>query len=188
MSRVGLALDNLRGFVILMVLAFHSFMAYMASQPLSPSPFDASPYNWQAHPIIDSDRWWGFDLFGAFQFLHLMQLMFFLSGLFIWPSLHAQGGSQYSSVTVSCGSAAVRRGRIFADASGVFSSLPRKLGRPELVRVLVAVDCIAVLAERADLVPVVYTRAKRRGRRPLLARSAFGRTSRPALGLRRQPS
>ena len=41
MSRVSLALDNLRGFVVLMALAFHSFMAYMASQPLSPSPFDA---------------------------------------------------------------------------------------------------------------------------------------------------
>ena len=91
MSRVSLALDNLRGFVILMVLAFHSFTAYMASQPLSPAPFDAPPYDWQAHPIIDSDRWWGFDLFGAFQFLHLMQLMFFLSGLFVWPSLVRKG-------------------------------------------------------------------------------------------------
>jgi peptidoglycan/LPS O-acetylase OafA/YrhL len=95
MSRVSLALDNLRGFVILMVLAFHSFMAYMASQPLSPPPFDTSPYNWQAHPIIDSDRWWGFDLFGAFQFLHLMQLMFFLSGLFIWPSLLRKGKATF---------------------------------------------------------------------------------------------
>src|SRR5262245_10613947 len=95
MSRVSLALDNLRGFIILMVLAFHSFMAYMASLPLSPSPFDAPPYDWQAHPIIDNKRWLGFDLFGAFQFLHLMQLMFFLSGLFVWPSLVRKGTTPF---------------------------------------------------------------------------------------------
>jgi peptidoglycan/LPS O-acetylase OafA/YrhL len=67
----------------------------MASQPLSAPPFDAPPYDWQAHPIIDSDRWWGFDLFGAFQFLHLMQLMFFLSGLFVWPSLVRKGKATF---------------------------------------------------------------------------------------------
>jgi len=91
MSRASLAFENLRGFVISMVLAFHSFMAYMTFQPLSQSPFDSPPYDWQAHPIIDSNRWWGFDLFGAYQFLHLMQLMFFLSGLFVWPSLARKG-------------------------------------------------------------------------------------------------
>lgn len=95
MSRVNLALGNLRGFVILMVLAFHSFMAYIAWQPLSPTPFDSPPYEWQAHPIIDSNRWWGFDLFGAFQFLHLMQLMFFLSGLFVWSSLVRKGAATF---------------------------------------------------------------------------------------------
>jgi glucans biosynthesis protein C len=94
MSGVGLALDNLRGFVILMVLAFHSFTAYMASLPRSAPPFDA-PRDWVAHPIIDSDRWLGFDLFGAFQFLHLMQLMFFLSGLFVWPSLMRKGAATF---------------------------------------------------------------------------------------------
>ena len=28
---------------------------------------------------------------GAFQFLYLMQFMFFLSGLFVWPSLRRKG-------------------------------------------------------------------------------------------------
>jgi hypothetical protein len=78
-----------------MVLAFHSFMAYMASGPSSPSPFDDPPYAWRAHPIVDSDRWLGFDVFGAFQFLHLMQLMFFLSGLFVWPSLVRKGAATF---------------------------------------------------------------------------------------------
>jgi glucans biosynthesis protein C len=95
MSRVGVALDNLRGFVVIMVVAFHSVMAYMASLPESQSRFDAPPYDWLAHPIVDSDRWLGFDLFGAFLFLHLMQLMFFLSGLFVAPTLMRKGASAF---------------------------------------------------------------------------------------------
>jgi glucans biosynthesis protein C len=91
MSRTSRALDYLRGFVILMVVAFHCFIAYMASQPQVQTPFDAPPYDWTAHPIINSERWLGFDLFGAFQFLHLMQIMFFLSGVFVWPSLMRKG-------------------------------------------------------------------------------------------------
>jgi len=85
--RRSLALANLRGFAILMVLAFHSFIAYVSSQPASALPFDVPPYGWQVNPIIDSARWLGFDLFCAFQYSYLMHLMFFLSGLFVWPSL-----------------------------------------------------------------------------------------------------
>jgi peptidoglycan/LPS O-acetylase OafA/YrhL len=86
-SRVSSALDNLRGFVIIMVVTFHAVTAYMASQPAVPSRFSDPPFEWLAHPIVDADRWLGFDLFGAFVFLHLMQLMFFLSGLFVVPAM-----------------------------------------------------------------------------------------------------
>jgi glucans biosynthesis protein C len=77
--------------VIVLILAFHSFSAYILSQPPGPLPFDNPPYSWTAFPIIDSKRWIGFDLFCAFVFLYLMQLMFFLSGLFVWPSLLHRG-------------------------------------------------------------------------------------------------
>ena len=83
----SLALANLRGFAILMVLFFHSFIAYVISQPASALPFDDPPYGWLVNPIIDSERWLGFDLFCAFQYTYLMHLMFFLSGMFVWPSL-----------------------------------------------------------------------------------------------------
>src|SRR5437588_7782245 len=91
MSKTSLALHNLRGFAILNVLAFHSFIAYISSQPPAALPFDSPPYGWRANPIIDSDRWLGFDLICAFEFLCLMQLMFFLSGLFVRPSLLRKG-------------------------------------------------------------------------------------------------
>jgi|HubBroStandDraft_6_1064221.scaffolds.fasta_scaffold109143_2 peptidoglycan/LPS O-acetylase OafA/YrhL len=97
MSKSSLALNNLRGFLILMVLAFHSFIAYLSSQPAVPFPFDTPPYSWIANPIIDGDRWIGFDLFCACQFLYLMQLMFFLSGLLVWPSLRRKGAKAFLS-------------------------------------------------------------------------------------------
>jgi len=87
MSRSSLALDNLRAGVILIVLAFHSALAYVQWVPLRTSGFDDPPYGWRAFPIVDSHRWFGFDLFCAWQDVYLMSLMFLLSGLFVWPSL-----------------------------------------------------------------------------------------------------
>ena len=95
MRGANLALSNLRAFVILLVLAFHSVLAYLGSQPASPSPFDSPPYWWRAVPIIDKERWFAFDLFSAFTYVYLMQLMFFLSGLFVWPSLLRKGGKLF---------------------------------------------------------------------------------------------
>lgn len=86
-SRTSLALANLRGIVILIVLAFHAMLAYLNWIPVSGSGFDSPPYDWRAFPIIDSHRFFGFDLICAWQDVYLMALMFFLSGLFVWPSL-----------------------------------------------------------------------------------------------------
>jgi peptidoglycan/LPS O-acetylase OafA/YrhL len=94
-SRTSVALHNLRGFVILIVIAFHSFLAYLASQPSSPLPFDSPPYHWKAIPISDSEHWFGFDLFCASQYVYVMQFMFFLSGLFVWPSFRRRGASSF---------------------------------------------------------------------------------------------
>lgn len=97
MSRSSIALVNLRAVVILIVLAFHSVLPYLASLPLNPYPFDAAPYLWQAFPIIDSERWFGFDLFCAWQDVGLMTLMFFLSGLFVPTSLARKGSRKFMS-------------------------------------------------------------------------------------------
>jgi glucans biosynthesis protein C len=86
-SRTSLALANLRGIVILIVLGFHAMLAYLNWIPVTGSGFDTPPYDWRAFPIIDSHRFFGFDLICAWQDVYLMALMFFLSGLFVWPSL-----------------------------------------------------------------------------------------------------
>jgi hypothetical protein len=56
MNRSSIALSNLRGVVILIVLAFHSVLAYLASLPVVAHAFDQPPYRWQAIPIVDSQR------------------------------------------------------------------------------------------------------------------------------------
>ena len=95
MSKTSLALANLRGYAIVMVVAFHSSIAYLGSQPDAALPFDAPPHGWTVNPIVDSDRWFGFDLFCALQYVYLMHLMFFLSGLFVWPSLLRKGSRAF---------------------------------------------------------------------------------------------
>lgn len=91
MSKSSIALDNLRAFVILIVLAFHSLLAYLDFLPAGGYAFSAPPYKWQAFAIVDDARFIGFDLFCAYQDVYLMSMMFFLSGLFVWPSLMRKG-------------------------------------------------------------------------------------------------
>ena len=97
MSRSSLALVNLRAAVILIVLAFHSVLPYLAFLPSAPYPFETAPYQWLAFPIIDRQRWSGFDLFCAWQDVGLMSLMFLLSGLFVPPSLASKGSWNFLS-------------------------------------------------------------------------------------------
>jgi len=94
-SRSSLALGNLRAFVILLVLSFHSVLAYLQFLPAASFPFDSPPYLWRAFPIVDSNRWFGFDLYCAWQDVFLMSLFFFLSGLFVWPSLARRGTANF---------------------------------------------------------------------------------------------
>jgi peptidoglycan/LPS O-acetylase OafA/YrhL len=93
--RASAAIDNLRAVVIVMVLAFHAMMAYVAFLPARPFAFDAPPYLWRAFPIVDQQRWFGFDLFCAWLDVFLMSFFFMLSGLFVWSSLSRKGPAAF---------------------------------------------------------------------------------------------
>ena len=95
--RASLAIDNLRAVVIVLVVAFHSVLAYLSFLPPHPFAFDASPYLWRAFPIIDTARSIGFDLFCAWLDVFLMSFFFMLSGLFVWPSLERKGAWTFLS-------------------------------------------------------------------------------------------
>ncbi len=95
MTKASVALSNLRAAVIVIVVAFHSSLAYLASAPPSTSAFDLAPYTWQAFPVVDTHRWLGLDMFCAWQDVSLMSLMFLLSGLFVSSSLQRKGSRTY---------------------------------------------------------------------------------------------
>jgi len=95
--RASLAIDNLRAVVILLVLAFHSVLAYLNYLPPHPFAFDQPPFLWRSFPIVDSARWMGFDLFCAWLDVFLMSFFFLLSGLFVWPSLSRKGAWTFLS-------------------------------------------------------------------------------------------
>jgi hypothetical protein len=57
MSPSSLALSNLRAIVILVVLGFHSMLAYLVWVPITAATdFVSPPYAWRSFPIIDSHR------------------------------------------------------------------------------------------------------------------------------------
>ena len=90
-EKASIALHNLRGLAIAFVLMTHACLAYIASAPAQPFPFDRPPYGWLTLPILDSRRWFGFDVFCAWQDVYLMSLWFFLSGVFTWRSIERDG-------------------------------------------------------------------------------------------------
>jgi peptidoglycan/LPS O-acetylase OafA/YrhL len=94
-GRSSLALRNLRGLAILFLLAFHAMLAYLGFPQPSGLAFDAPPWDWRAFPFLDASRWFGFDLFCAWQDVYLMALMFFLSGLFAGPALARKGSRRF---------------------------------------------------------------------------------------------
>ncbi|MBX9843006.1 MAG: acyltransferase [Xanthobacteraceae bacterium] len=94
MSNTSLSLGNLRAFAIVLVVGFHATLAYVVFKP-EPLPLATPPYAWKAFPISDPTQWFGLDVLCAFPYVTLMQLMFFLSGLFVWPSLRRKGTATF---------------------------------------------------------------------------------------------
>jgi len=81
---MDVAFDYLRATVVLMVVAHHSCLAYTAF-----AHFD--PAHYLSVPVVDTARWWFFDYAANFNDVFFMPLMFFISGLFVWPSLQRSG-------------------------------------------------------------------------------------------------
>src|SRR5450756_1644278 len=82
--------DYLRAFIVLLVLLHHSLLAYAVLWPAQSRMFEILPA-----PIVDSQRWAGFDVVTTFNDTFFMALMFLLSGLFVWPSLERKGGAGF---------------------------------------------------------------------------------------------
>lgn len=86
------AIGNLRTCVTLLVVFHHSLLAYVQY-----AHFDRRHYLWSSAPIVDKDRWLGLDLLVDFNDIYFMSLMFFISGIFVMPSLMRRGPWNYLS-------------------------------------------------------------------------------------------
>jgi len=82
--------DYLRAFVITLVLFVHSALAYTTSAFINSENPIAT-----ASPVVNEQRWIGFDLIVALNETFLMPLLFFVSGIFVWQSLARKGARKY---------------------------------------------------------------------------------------------
>ena len=82
--------DYLRAFVITLVLFVHAALAYTTSAFInSENPIASS------NPVVNEQRWIGFDLIVALSETFSMSLLFFVSGIFVWQSLARKGARKY---------------------------------------------------------------------------------------------
>lgn len=95
MNKNNIAIDYLRALITILVLAHHSVIAYAGFVPSATASLTSKPYFWAPFPVVDSQRWQGFDVLVLFNDTFFMSLMFLLAGLFVWPSIARKGNKDY---------------------------------------------------------------------------------------------
>ncbi len=103
------SIDNLRAFVIVLVVLHHAVLAYHTAFAYYDAYLfaDMIPVSNLINPIIDAEKWQIFDLITGINDTWFMSLMFLISGLFVWGSLRRKGIGNYIK------DRAIRLGRIF---------------------------------------------------------------------------
>jgi surface polysaccharide O-acyltransferase-like enzyme len=86
----ALWIDYLRSAITVLVVAHHASLAYTTF-----ASFNKQAYILSTHPIVDQQRWIGLDIFENFNDVFFMSLMFFISGIFVLPSLSRKGVSAF---------------------------------------------------------------------------------------------
>lgn len=90
MRKDNQAIGLLRLCLTLAVVLHHSVLAYCMF-----GHFDSQHFLRSSAPVVDGQRWRGFDLLVQWNDTYFMALMFFISGLFVLPSLHRKGPYRY---------------------------------------------------------------------------------------------
>ena len=83
------AFDYLRTFAVILVLLHHAVLAYVTFAQLDP----ATPITFA--PVVDSQKWSGFDLIALFNDTWFMALLFLISGFFVWRSFTRKGAGMF---------------------------------------------------------------------------------------------
>lgn len=85
-------IDYLRSFIILTVVIHHATLAYTTF-----AYFNKEVYILSTHPMVDVQRWIGFDRLVYFNDIFFMSLMFLISGFFVISSLKRKGTRSFIS-------------------------------------------------------------------------------------------
>ncbi len=85
-SQRNLWVDYLRSAITVLVVAHHASLSYTTF-----AWFDAEAYINSTHPIVDTRRWIGMDIFENFNDVFFMSLMFLIGGLFLIKSINRKG-------------------------------------------------------------------------------------------------
>ncbi len=86
----NLWIDYLRSAITVLVVAHHASLSYTTF-----AWFDAEAYINSTHPIVDTRRWIGLDVFVMFNDVFFMSLMFLIGGLFLTRSIGKKGVSEF---------------------------------------------------------------------------------------------
>ena len=86
----NLWIDYLRSAITMLVVAHHASLSYTTF-----AWFDAEAYINSTHPIVDTRRWIGLDIFENFNDVFFMSLMFLIGGLFLTRSIARKGVSGF---------------------------------------------------------------------------------------------
>ncbi|MCG8424991.1 MAG: acyltransferase [Proteobacteria bacterium] len=90
-----MAIDNLRSFLTVLVVAHHAVLAYVSYAPLPFAGWGEEPMAWRAFPVVDTVRAPALDLLVGFNDAFFMSLFFLVAGLFTWRGLVAKGAIGY---------------------------------------------------------------------------------------------
>jgi surface polysaccharide O-acyltransferase-like enzyme len=82
--------DYLRSAITVLVVAHHSSLAYTTF-----AKFDSKAYINSTHPIVDTHRWIGLDIFENFNDIFFMSLMFMIGGFFLMKSIQRKGAAHF---------------------------------------------------------------------------------------------
>lgn len=83
-------IDYLRSFIILTVVMHHACLSYTTF-----AHFNKEVYILSSHPMVDAQRWIGFDVIVYFNDIFFMSLMFLVSGFFVISSLKRKGSRPF---------------------------------------------------------------------------------------------
>lgn len=83
-------MDYLRSALTVLVVAHHASLAYTTF-----ATFDKTAYINSTHPIVDTRRWIGLDIFENFNDIFFMSLMFLIGGLFLSKSIERKGAAHF---------------------------------------------------------------------------------------------